>query len=766
MEKAEQGIEDAAEGISLANVAQKTADTANANATNAEKNAKDYADTKDASLSSALTDAYKKYTDSEIYALDTQVGNYLGLGGGTLEGSNYLISPYIGGGYLNITSTDESGKRVIIDPNNLTKNNYIFQIHNGKEISVGIKADGTTNINAHIVAKSLDLITNNVKIPTNNVDGLDSKIKSYGYTTNDLAYKYLLDGKYFLVSGTKLSEITGYDEFTNTLVLKSSISSTSKSETITLPSGETVSRTIYTTTVPNSDGTSQVFHTYDDGAYVFTNIGIGKGSSDPSTSSSTDTYVMIDKNGCLTADNAVIRGNIYAIDGYFSGRITASTISGSTFVTTSSSGFTKITSGYVNVGENDGENDTIYGRLDYGTFNSLKGIGLVNLLPNGGYIGLGHTEENKTIIDYWIDSSDFDNISHHFYGNINVNSNITVDGSINVDSIYMGNQKCLLSGLSTTESTGGIQCNGVFSTTGKLLVGNASLSNNSILDVNGNAFINGKLLFGDGSAGLYYSNDANDLYTIGALGVNGTAWNGYALGVNGSTYINNNLFVNGTTTLKGNISLASGWMVNSTRVYTTSAGQMGSGGSEGIFLVSGETGKDYIHVQDGVDTMFRVDYYGSVYSADGKLSTSDRNKKHDIYTISEKYEKLFEELKPVTYIFNNKIRTHIGYIAQDVEESLKNNNIDTSEFAGYWREQKWKEKNDGNIEYLFDDEGNPIYDCGLRYSEFIALNTHMIQKTRNENKQLKQQIQNQKQEIDSLKESVSILMQQINQGQN
>ena len=123
-------------------------------------------------------------------------------------------------------------------------------------------------------------------------------------------------------------------------------------------------------------------------------------------------------------------------------------------------------------------------------------------------------------------------------------------------------------------------------------------------------------------------------------------------------------------------------------------------------------------------------------------------------------------LKPVTYIFNNKIRTHIGYIAQDVEESLKNNNIDTSEFAGYWREQKWKEKDDGNIEYLFDDEGNPIYDCGLRYSEFIALNTHMIQKTRNENKQLKQQLQNQKQEIDSLKESVSILMQQINQGQN
>ena len=116
-------------------------------------------------------------------------------------------------------------------------------------------------------------------------------------------------------------EITGYTEFANSLVLKSSISSSVKTETITTPGGVTKERTVYTTTIPNSDGTSKTFHTYDDGSYILTNVGIGNGSSDPSSSTSTDTYVMIDKNGCLTADNAVIRGSIYATNGYFSGDI-------------------------------------------------------------------------------------------------------------------------------------------------------------------------------------------------------------------------------------------------------------------------------------------------------------------------------------------------------------------------------------------------------------------------------------------------------------
>lgn len=132
LNQAQQGIDDAAKGIRLANAAQSTAETAASRAEQAESNA-------------------KKYADSKVGELDTAVGNYLGLDGGTLISSTYLISPYIAGGYLNITNANNSS-RVIIDPNNLTGNDYIFQVHNGEQVSVGIKKDGSATFTGTINA--------------------------------------------------------------------------------------------------------------------------------------------------------------------------------------------------------------------------------------------------------------------------------------------------------------------------------------------------------------------------------------------------------------------------------------------------------------------------------------------------------------------------------------------------------------------------------------------------------------------------------------
>ncbi len=235
---------------------------------------------------------------------------------------------------------------------------------------------------------------------------------------------------------------------------------------------------------------------------------------------------------------------------------------------------------------------------------------------------------------------------------------------------------------------------------------------------------------------LYYSN--NKYFDVSSQGMCHIYGN---LTVDGNLMVDNNAYI-------------SDWTINNTRIYTTSAGQMGSNGYEGIFLVNGEPDKDYIHIQNiDAEAMFRVTYNGSVYSADGKLSVSDKNKKHAIKEISDKYEKLFTELKPITYIFNGKTRTHIGYIAQDVESALKKAGLDTSDFAGYWKEQKWKENNKGKIEYLYDENGNELYDCGLRYDEFIALNTHMLQK-------LYKKVDDQQQEIESLKKQIFILKKQ------
>ena len=105
----------------------------------------------------------------------------------------------------------------------------------------------------------------------------------------------------------------------------------------------------------------------------------------------------------------------------------------------------------------------------------------------------------------------------------------------------------------------------------------------------------------------------------------------------------------------------------------------------------------------GVDRLWR-----EVYSTNSAINTSDRHKKKEIVEIDTK-EALdtINRLKPVKYKWkeNQSNRTHLGYIAQDVLSSnvlgLKDN------FAGYVKTES------GSL--------------GLRYGEFISLNTSAIQ---------------------------------------
>lgn len=97
-----------------------------------------------------LAQGAQSYAESNIKALDEKVAKHLSGGqSNTILGSNYVISPYIGGGYLNIAN---GSKKVIIDPQNLTGNNYIFQIHNGSNISLGIDSNGNAQFAGKITA--------------------------------------------------------------------------------------------------------------------------------------------------------------------------------------------------------------------------------------------------------------------------------------------------------------------------------------------------------------------------------------------------------------------------------------------------------------------------------------------------------------------------------------------------------------------------------------------------------------------------------------
>lgn len=140
--------------------------------------------------------------------------------------------------------------------------------------------------------------------------------------------------------------------------------------------------------------------------------------------------------------------------------------------------------------------------------------------------------------------------------------------------------------------------------------------------------------------------------------------------------------------------------------------------------------------------------WNQLYATNTTISTSDRNAKEDIKTMSDLQERLFDKLKPVTFKFKDGTsgRTHYGYISQDVENAMSELGMSGTDFAGFCKDEKVDE--DGNV--VLDENGNAIHVYSLRYSEFIALNTYMIQKLKIENAQLDEkniQLENNVQEL-------------------
>ena len=92
-----------------------------------------------------LQKAYK----AEVQKQDDKTREYL-KGGGTLVGDNYVITPYIGGGYLHITDTDSSAS-VTIDPANKGETDLPFRVTDKNGYPVfGIDTDGRAYIGATV----------------------------------------------------------------------------------------------------------------------------------------------------------------------------------------------------------------------------------------------------------------------------------------------------------------------------------------------------------------------------------------------------------------------------------------------------------------------------------------------------------------------------------------------------------------------------------------------------------------------------------------
>ena len=99
---------------------------------------------------------------------------------------------------------------------------------------------------------------------------------------------------------------------------------------------------------------------------------------------------------------------------------------------------------------------------------------------------------------------------------------------------------------------------------------------------------------------------------------------------------------------------------------------------------------------------------------------SDRRVKNTINYDLDPYERLFHNLKATSFKYNEGTsdRIHLGFIAQDVEQAMIDAGLSSNELAALVKSPVAEVLDDGISDYKYS----------IRYGEFIALNTYMIQK--------------------------------------
>lgn len=111
--------------------------------------------------------------------------------------------------------------------------------------------------------------------------------------------------------------------------------------------------------------------------------------------------------------------------------------------------------------------------------------------------------------------------------------------------------------------------------------------------------------------------------------------------------------------------------------------------------------------------------WGDVYSQNATINTSDANFKKDVEYGLDRFLPVFDALRPVSFKFidGQSDRTHMGIIAQDLEETLSGLNIPTKDFAAFIK--SW------GIDEETKESG---YRYAIRYGEFIPLLIYQVQK--------------------------------------
>lgn len=195
----------------------------------------------------------------------------------------------------------------------------------------------------------------------------------------------------------------------------------------------------------------------------------------------------------------------------------------------------------------------------------------------------------------------------------------------------------------------------------------------------------------------------NDSMTVqGTISVLGTINVANAVAINGALSTGSTLSVSDTAIIQNDVhcNYLKVYNTNRTGVFPAARIQSWDDGAERMSF--GFNGCGF--VAEGT--------HGWMNSFSGWTQNSDEKIKKNLNTL-ERYEPFFFDIKPFSYqyIDGTSGRTHIGFGANQIRESLENNHLTTTDFAGF--------VNSSN-----DENGK----LGLIHTEFVALNTHMIQK--------------------------------------
>lgn len=106
---------------------------------------------------------------------------------------------------------------------------------------------------------------------------------------------------------------------------------------------------------------------------------------------------------------------------------------------------------------------------------------------------------------------------------------------------------------------------------------------------------------------------------------------------------------------------------------------------------------------------YKEGHFDNVYINGTAVSTSDKRKKKFIKALPDKYVQFFRKLRPVIFKYKNGTsgRYHTGFIAQEVEKAMIEEGVTSEEFGGL----------------VIQEDGK----YGLRYEEFVAIQTKVIQ---------------------------------------